>query len=224
MDFIAAFAMCIGLIFFTLADSKVSPRFSSYGVIIISCALVFDAVIGNVQELAMKKHKASNSEVVFYSYGIGFLYLFVFMAISGDFVDGFQFSWNVSFQFNLASFKINFFSLQHPKETYGYGFLLSVSGYLGIQVVLTLVRTTGATTAVTVTTTRKAMSIALSFITFTKPFTIQYVWSGLIIVLGIYLNVYSKRSKLSFTEMVDKVRQRFNGKYDRRSQEKLLNV
>jgi len=206
MDFIAAFAMCIGLIFFTLADSKVSPRFSSYGVIIISFALVFDAVIGNVQELAMKKHKASNSEVVFYSYGIGFLYLFVFMAISGDFVDGFQFSWN------------------HPKETYGYGFLLSVSGYLGIQVVLTLVRTTGATTAVTVTTTRKAMSIALSFITFTKPFTIQYVWSGLIIVLGIYLNVYSKRSKLSFTELVDKVRQRFNGKYDRRSQEKLLNV
>jgi solute carrier family 35 (adenosine 3'-phospho 5'-phosphosulfate transporter), member B3 len=71
MDFLAAFLMCIGLIFFTLADSKVSPRFSTYGVVIISCALVFDAVIGNVQELAMKKHKAPNSEVVFYSYGIG---------------------------------------------------------------------------------------------------------------------------------------------------------
>lgn len=97
MDFIAAFSMCIGLVFFTLADSKVSPKFSSYGVLVISLALVFDAVIGNVQELAMKKHKASNSEVVFYSYGIGFLYLFVFMVISGDFIDGFQFSWNVSY-------------------------------------------------------------------------------------------------------------------------------
>lgn len=96
MDFFAAFAMCIGLIFFTLADSKVSPKFSSYGVFVISLALVFDAVIGNVQELAMKKHKASNSEVVFYSYGIGFLYLFVMMVLSGHFVSGFQFSWNVS--------------------------------------------------------------------------------------------------------------------------------
>lgn len=96
MDFFAAFAMCIGLIFFTLADSKVSPKFSSYGVIIISTALVFDAVIGNVQELAMKKHKAPNSEVVFYSYGIGFVYLFVFMLLSGHFFSGFQFSWNVS--------------------------------------------------------------------------------------------------------------------------------
>lgn len=96
MDFIAAFAMCIGLIFFTLADSKVSPKFSSYGVFIISMALVFDAVIGNVQELAMKKHKAANSEIVVYSYGIGFVYLFVFMLLSGDFYSGFKFSWNVS--------------------------------------------------------------------------------------------------------------------------------
>lgn len=97
MDFIAAFAMCIGLVFFTLADSKVSPKFSGYGVFIISMALVFDAVIGNVQELAMKKHKAPNSEVVFYSYGIGFVYLFVAMLISGHFASAFEFSWNVSF-------------------------------------------------------------------------------------------------------------------------------
>lgn len=96
IDFLAAFAMCIGLVFFTLADSKVSPKFSSYGVIIISLALVFDAVIGNVQELAMKKHKAPNSEVVFYSYSIGFIYLLVFMLLSGEFLNGFHFSWNVS--------------------------------------------------------------------------------------------------------------------------------
>lgn len=99
MDFMAAFAMCIGLIFFTLADSQVSPKFSGYGVFVISVALVFDAVIGNVQELAMKKFKASNSEVVFYSYGIGFLYLLAFMVITGDFFDGFQFAWKVHSNF-----------------------------------------------------------------------------------------------------------------------------
>lgn len=111
MDFLAAFCMCIGLIFFTLADSKVSPKFSSYGVLIISCALVFDAVIGNVQELAMKKHKAPNSEVVFYSYGIGFLYLFIYMLISGDFFSGFKFGMNVrNLKLNSRIFSNGFFT------------------------------------------------------------------------------------------------------------------
>lgn len=109
-------------------------------------------------------------------------------------------------------------------ETYGYGFLLSVSGYLGIQIVLTLVRSSGATTAVTVTTVRKALSIAVSFIFFTKPFTIQYVWSGLIIVLGIYLNVYSKRYNMTFTDIADKIVRVIDGRNDKKSQEKLLDV
>jgi adenosine 3'-phospho 5'-phosphosulfate transporter B3 len=63
--------------------------------------------------------------------------------------------------------------LQHPQETYGYAFLFSVSGYFGVQVVLTLVRTCGALVAVTVTTARKAVTMALSFLMFTKPFTMQ---------------------------------------------------
>lgn len=36
------------------------------------------------------------------------------------------------------------------------------------------------------------MTIVLSFIFFAKPFTFQYVWSGFLVVLGIFLNVYSK--------------------------------
>lgn len=69
-------------------------------------------------------------------------------------------------------------------------------GYLGVNVVLSLVRTSGALLAVTVTTVRKAITIILSFILFAKPFTIIYVWGGLIILLAIYLNLYNKnRSK-----------------------------
>lgn len=39
---------------------------------------------------------------------------------------------------------------------------------------------------------RKAVTIVLSFIFFAKPFTINYIFSGLIVLLAIYLNVYSK--------------------------------
>nr|CAD7407941.1 unnamed protein product [Timema poppensis] len=144
------------------------------GVMMISCALLCDAVIGNLQEKSMKTYKATNTEVVLYSYSIGFVYLFVIMLVSGDLVKGIL------------------FCSKHPKETYGYGLLFSLSGYLGIQIVLTLVRTCGALAAATVTTCRKAVTIVISFIFFSKPFTFQYVWSGLIVVLGIYLNIYSK--------------------------------
>nr|CAD7446238.1 unnamed protein product [Timema bartmani] len=190
LDFLAAGSMCVGLTLFTLADSQMSPNFNTLGVMMISCALLCDAVIGNLQEKSMKTYKATNTEVVLYSYSIGFVYLFVIMLVSGDLVKGIL------------------FCSKHPKETYGYGLLFSLSGYLGIQIVLTLVRTCGALAAATVTTCRKAVTIVISFIFFSKPFTFQYVWSGLIVVLGIYLNIYSKnQGKASLKDCCAKLNQ-----------------
>ncbi|XP_051465911.1 adenosine 3'-phospho 5'-phosphosulfate transporter 2 isoform X4 [Apus apus] len=144
------------------------------GVVLISLALCADAVIGNVQEKAMKLHNGSNSEMVLYSYSIGFVYiLFGLTCTSG------------------LSPAVTFCS-KHPVQTYGYAFLFSLTGYFGISFVLALIKIFGALLAVTVTTGRKAMTIVLSFLFFAKPFTFQYVWSGLLVVLGIFLNVYSK--------------------------------
>ncbi|XP_018569745.1 adenosine 3'-phospho 5'-phosphosulfate transporter 2 isoform X2 [Anoplophora glabripennis] len=189
LDFIAAVLMCVGLTLFTLADSQVQPNFNTKGITMISLALLCDAIIGNVQEKSMKNYGASNAEVVLYSYALGFSYIFVVMLATGDFTDG-----------------LNFFA-QNPKKTYGYAFIFSITGYLGIQVVLTLVRTTGAFAAVTVTTCRKAVTIVISFIFFSKPFTFQYLWSGMIVVIGIYLNLLSKKHPLSMTEFEIKVEQ-----------------
>lgn len=38
---------------------------------------------------------------------------------------------------------------QYPMETYGYAFLFSLSGYLGVNFVLTLIKSLGALVAVT---------------------------------------------------------------------------
>ncbi|KRT81850.1 hypothetical protein AMK59_5617, partial [Oryctes borbonicus] len=83
LDFMAAFLMCVGLILFSLADSKISPNFNMNGIVMISMALLCDAIIGNVQEKSMKSYKAPNAEVVLYSYGIGFAYIFIVMVLSG---------------------------------------------------------------------------------------------------------------------------------------------
>lgn len=64
LDFLAAALMSVGLIIFSLVDNKISPNFDLRGYIMISLALVADAIIGNVQEKAMKTYAASNNEVV----------------------------------------------------------------------------------------------------------------------------------------------------------------
>jgi adenosine 3'-phospho 5'-phosphosulfate transporter B3 len=76
--------MCIGLIFFTLADSQLHPNFELYGVILVCGALVADAVIGNVQEKIMKKYNSSNTEMVLFSYSIGFFYILFWELVVTD--------------------------------------------------------------------------------------------------------------------------------------------
>lgn len=178
-DFMSVTLMTFGLIFFTIADQKASPNFNMVGVALISAALMADAVIGNVQEKMMREYKASNCEMVLYSYSIGFVYILIGEMVTGTFTPAFTY-------FN-----------EHPK-VYLLSFLFSFVGYLGILFVLSMVKTYGALLAVTVTTFRKALSIIMSFIFFTKPFTLQYVWSGLLVLLGISLNIFNKnRNKLA---------------------------
>lgn len=96
----------------------------------------------------MKMHQAFNAEVILYSYGIGTLYLLVGLLVSGHLMSG------------AAAFGDN------PLENYGLAFVFSLTGYLGMQVVLSLVRSFGAFLAVTVTSMRKALSVVISFVIF----------------------------------------------------------
>ncbi|XP_052012636.1 adenosine 3'-phospho 5'-phosphosulfate transporter 2 isoform X2 [Apodemus sylvaticus] len=189
-DVSAAVCMSLGLIWFTLADSTIAPNFNLTGVMLISLALCADAVIGNVQEKAMKLHNASNSEMVLYSYSIGFGYILLGLSCTSGLGPAVA------------------FCSKNPVRTYGYAFLFSLTGYFGISFVLALIKIFGALLAVTVTTGRKAMTIVLSFLFFAKPFTFQYVWSGLLVVLGIFLNVYSKNmDKIRLPSMYSVVKQ-----------------
>ena len=89
-------------------------------------------------------------------------------------------------------------TFQNPVQTYGYALAFSTFGYAGVNVVLSLVRTSGALLAVTVTTVRKTVTIVLSFVLFAKPFSLNYLLGGSIVFLAIYINVYNKnRSKIN---------------------------
>ena len=86
-DYASVILMTIGLVFFTLGGQKVSPNFDLTGIALISTALASDAIIGNIQEKTMKSYKATNCEVVLYSYSIGFLYILVGEIATGTFFE-----------------------------------------------------------------------------------------------------------------------------------------
>merc|ERR1712176_1125269 len=121
----------------------------------------------------MKQYGATQVEVILYSYSIGTIYLLAGQILSGNFVPAARY-------FNEHS------------EVYFLQFCFSFFGYVGVLFVLSMVKSYGALPTVTVTALRKVCTIMLSFIFFAKPFTIQYVCSGLLVLLGISFNIYSK--------------------------------
>mmetsp|Transcript_29893 Transcript_29893/g.70301 ORF Transcript_29893/g.70301 Transcript_29893/m.70301 type:complete len:94 (-) Transcript_29893:722-1003(-) len=70
-----------------------------------------------------------------------------------------------------------------------------MSGFAGIGFYLTLVSKFGGAAAVTVTTCRKVVTIAISFLLFPKPFDPLYLYTSILILLGIYLSFQAKRGQ-----------------------------
>jgi len=177
LDFLSCLLMTLGCIAFTTADITISPNFDWFGILLISAALCADAAIGNYQELCLKTYKSSTSEMVLYSYGLGSIILLVE---------------NLIFQKGLFSLVwLVFTDVQVMTNL----FLFSLTGYIGVKFVLRLVQNFGALLAVTVTTCRKIVTIALSFVLFNKPFSQWYLLGGVLVVVGIFMNVHSKQQK-----------------------------
>ncbi len=72
----------------------------SLGVLLISLALCADAVIGNVQEKALKHYSASNIEMVLFSYFIGFWYILVAITLTGSLQAAFTYCLEVLYMYN----------------------------------------------------------------------------------------------------------------------------
>lgn len=177
-DYCSVFCMCFGLIWFSLADQTVSPEFEPKGIVIICMALCFDAVFGNYQEKLLKKYPHfTNADIIFYTYSFGSLIILTWLCATGQF---------------LSSLK---YASQHH-DIYPLAMIYATVGYLGVQFVLALIKSSGVLITTFVTTTRKVLTVVLSFIFFTKPFTFQYVWSGSLVFLGICISIW-KRNRIA---------------------------
>lgn len=170
-EYVSAVLLIVGLILFTLADAQTSPNFSSIGVLMISGALVMDSFLGNLQEAIFTMNpETTQMEMLFCSTVVGFPFLLVPMILTGELFK----AWNSC--------------LQHP---YVYGVLVfeAMATFVGQVSVLSLIAMFGAATTAMITTARKAVTLLLSYMIFTKPLTEQHGTGLLLIAMGIILKM-----------------------------------
>eukprot|EP00116_Pleurobrachia_bachei_P002480 sb/3462742/ len=139
-----------------------------------AAAVIKDAIFGNYQEKLMKKYPwYTNADITFYSYSFGTFLILTWLISTGQLLPSISFS-------------------REHNQVYPMAMLYSTLGYLGLQCVLGLIKSSGVLVCTIVTTMRKVLTLVLSFIFFAKPFCFQYVWSGGLVILGIGINVYTR--------------------------------
>ncbi|KAF8780218.1 hypothetical protein HU200_001886 [Digitaria exilis] len=170
-EYVSAVMLVIGLILFTLADAQTSPNFSMVGVAMVSGALVMDAFLGNLQEAIFKMNPdTTQMEMLFCSTVVGLPFLAVPMVLTGELMT----AWTSCSQ-----------------HLYVYAVLVfeAMATFVGQVSVLSLIALFGAATTAMVTTARKAVTLLLSYLIFTKPLTEQHATGLLLITMGIVIKL-----------------------------------
>ncbi|XP_035831364.1 UDP-galactose/UDP-glucose transporter 4 isoform X1 [Helianthus annuus] len=182
-EYFSAVLLVVGLILFTLADANTSPNFSIIGVLMVSGALIMDSFLGNLQEAIFTINRDTTqvfhhstflnifqTEMLFCSTVVGTPFLIPPMLLTGELFR----AWNSCYE--------------HP---YVYGVLLfeAVATFVGQVSVLSLIALFGAATTALVTTARKAVTLLLSYIIFTKPMSEQHAVGLVLIAAGIMMKM-----------------------------------
>ncbi|XP_031738120.1 LOW QUALITY PROTEIN: UDP-galactose/UDP-glucose transporter 2 [Cucumis sativus] len=223
-EYISAVLLVVGLIIFTLADAQTSPNFSILGVVMISGALIMDSFLGNLQEAIFTMNpETTQMEMLFCSTVVGLPFLIPPMLLTGELFK----AWTSCSQVRVISLSLHlikknlsplfpsFHSLicwvkytflanttccmQH-KYVYGVLVFEAMATYIGQVSVLSLIALFGAATTAMITTARKAVTLLLSYLIFTKPLSEQHATGLLLIGMGITLKLlpdYKPKNKAS---------------------------
>lgn len=163
-EYLSALSICAGLVVFAMADYSLDPmQYQPIGLVLVGGSVVADAILPNAQEHLFKAG-SSRLEVTFYSNLFSFFAMTIMTLSNGclpEFLRGLTMDGRLAMYFAVYT----------------------VLSYISISCYMTLVKRFGGVTAVVLTTARKAMTLALSFLLFPKGFSWLYVY-GSMLVLG----------------------------------------
>ncbi|GKA25761.1 UDP-galactose/UDP-glucose transporter 2-like protein [Tanacetum coccineum] len=170
-EYFASVLLVIGLILFTLADANTSPNFNVIGVVMVTGALIMDSFLGNLQEAIFTvNHDTTQMEMLYCSTIVGTPFLIPPMIFTGELFR----AWKSCYE-----------------NPYVYGVLIfeAVATFVGQVSVLSLIAIFGAATTALVTTARKAVTLLLSYVVFTKPMSEQHGVGLILIAAGIMMKM-----------------------------------
>lgn len=176
LDYSSAFLLALSAALFSLGDSEVSPSFSTVGIAMVLFSLVGDAIHSNIQEMVLRKHRASNEEMMLWTNFFGGLLALIGITFTGELFSA-----------------LSFFA--ENKWLYSVLGIRTLVVYLGVLCIVEMIRDFGVVVATFVTTMRKVMTISFSFFMFPKPFSYKYGIAVFLFASGLLLKLLDDRQK-----------------------------
>ncbi|CAG0923329.1 unnamed protein product [Notodromas monacha] len=174
-DVTSCLLMCFGVAAFVLAGKDITPNFSFLGITALVISVSADGLLGNMQKKLFQNTPQSSAEEL----------------TAGTTMFG------AAINLTLLFFSGNLWSsVMKVQEKGPLTWMLLVAqatfGYINTTVVLILVEEFDPLTAMSMATLKRVVAIIGSFIFFSKAFSYQYLWSGVLVLLGLYGIVFSK--------------------------------
>ena len=164
-----------GLIAISLGDVQGKNAITPIGLVAVLSSLCMDSVASNYQDKIMSMYGASQDEAIAVVYGMGTVILFTAALMHGEATTSVE---KLSNNPRIIIFLCMFAGL----------------GSIGVQFVHLVMKEFGSLLTVTVTSLRKGLTVAFSFILFPgKKFTLLHGIGMFSIALGLFLNVYLRK-------------------------------
>lgn len=202
LEYTAAVLMCMGLFGMSIADTFsfhssnttninniTSDAVFSIGAhligpILLTMAISFESVVPNLQDRLLRRSKLSTADMIFMSNSSMVFILLCITISSGEFFHALHFCRTASQKQLSLPISINLILL-----------LQCLCAYFGLRCYLTVVRSHGGVAGVLVANARKIVTIALSFILFSKPFRLLHAIGLLLVFCGVYIGVILRKHR-----------------------------
>lgn len=176
-EYLGVGMLSLGMVFFTLGDAKGRASFDPRGLALICIGTMFEAIAATFEEIRFFHELACPvPEVQLYVNLLGFFWAAVADVFVGDLAPAFQ------------------HSLDHP-EAVLYIVGAAICGSVSQSVVLTLIKHYGATAAELLKSSRKIVTILVSFVIYGKPWTLQHLAGGFLFSMSIAVERYAEGGK-----------------------------
>lgn len=164
----AGAVLVAGIALFTLGDASAVPEFNGIGVLLMSLALVCDALTSNVEERHFFRiaSPCSHGEVMMYMSSFAAAEVSLIMLATGELLPAVAHSraYPATVPCILAS---------------------SLLGYCAVSCILMLIQHYGSTSAEVVKSMRKVLQVAVSLLLYPKPLTWKHAVGGAAVICGL---------------------------------------